>query len=205
MNILAIGPHPDDIEIGCAATLLKYARVGHNISLLVITSGAIGGDPQVRIAEQTQSAKTMGAKNLIWGNLEDTELAENKELIGKIENAIQNTTPDLVFIPYVDDIHQDHRAVSYSAITATRYIKEVLFYEVPTSQNFSPDIFIDIADTIEDKLRLLRIHASQVNKTRVENLTIIESAQSCATFRGFQGRVKYAEGFKALRILRDIR
>ena len=55
-----------------------------------------------------------------------------------------------------------------------------------------------------EKMELLKVHASQVNKTRVENLTILESAESCATFRGFQGRVKYAEGFKALRVLRDI-
>jgi len=204
MNILAIGPHPDDIEIGCGATLLKYVRAGHNVSLLVVTSGAVGGDPNIRIYEQEQSAKLIGTKHLIWGGLNDTELAENKQLIGMIENAIKQTQPDIVFIPYVDDIHQDHRAVSYSGITATRYIKEVLFYEVPTSQNFAPDIFIDISNVLEDKLTLLRTHASQVNKTRVENLTILESAQSSATFRGFQGRVKYAEGFKALRISRDI-
>jgi hypothetical protein len=58
---------------------------------------------------------------------------------------------------------------------------------------------------LKKKLRLIGIHASQVNKTRVENLSILESVQSCANFRGYQGRVKYAEGFKALRVLRDIR
>jgi hypothetical protein len=55
------------------------------------------------------------------------------------------------------------------------------------------------------KTQLLEIHASQVGRTRVKNLTIIESSRSCANFRGFQGRVKYAEGFKALRLLREIR
>ena len=112
--------------------------------------------------------------------------------------------PDIVFLNYADDVHQDHRATAHAGISATRYIKEVLFYEVPTTQHFEPDIFVDIQDVLDKKLQLLKLHASQVDKTKVENLTILESAQSCANFRGFQGRVKYAEGFKALRILKKI-
>jgi len=117
---------------------------------------------------------------------------------------VQKVKPDLVFLNYYDDVHQDHRAASEAAISASRYTKEVLFYEVPTTQHFEPDIFTDIEDILSKKLELLKIHGSQVDKTRVENLTILESAQSCANFRGFQGRVKFAEGFKALRLLRQI-
>jgi LmbE family N-acetylglucosaminyl deacetylase len=65
-------------------------------------------------------------------------------------------------------------------------------------------VFVDIKDVLDRKLELLKLHASQVDKTMVENLTILESVRSCANFRGYQGRVKYAEGFKALRILKDI-
>jgi len=204
MNILAIGAHPDDIEFGCGGTLLKYAAVGHTINLLVLTSGKVGGNPLERAREQEQSAKSIGANDLIWGGFEDTELVENKPLIISIEKALARTHPDIVFLNYVDDVHQDHRAAAYSGVTATRYIKEVLFYEVPTTQNFMPDIFVDIGSIIDKKLQLLKLHASQVNKTRVDNLTIVESAQACATFRGYQGRVKFAEGFKALRILRPV-
>ena len=203
MNILAIGAHPDDIEFGCGGTLLRYAAAGHRISLFVLTSGKVGGNPLERTREQEQSAKFISG-NLIWGGFEDTELVENKPLIISIEKTLALTNPDIVFLNHADDVHQDHRAAAYSGITATRYIKEVLFYEVPTTQNFMPDIFVDIGNLIDKKLQLLKIHASQVNKTRVDNLTIIESAQACATFRGYQGRVKFAEGFKALRILRPI-
>lgn len=204
MNILAIGAHPDDIEFGCGGTLLKYAAAGHTINLLVLTSGKVGGNPLERTREQEQSAKFMGVNDLIWGGLEDTELTENKHLIGAIEKALTRTSPDIVFVNHTDDVHQDHRAAAYSAITATRYIKEVLFYEVPSTQNFIPDIFVDIGHIVDKKLHLLKLHTSQINKTRVDNLTILESAQACAVFRGYQGRVKHAEGFKALRILRAI-
>jgi LmbE family N-acetylglucosaminyl deacetylase len=204
MNILAVGPHPDDIEIGCGGTLLKYARKGHNVYLLILTGGCFGGDPCVRMDEQKKVADFMNIKELFWGGFKDTELVDNRDLILKIDEVIKKVKPDTVLINYPDDIHQDHRAAANAGVSATRYIKEVLFYEVPTTRNFEPDIFVDIQDILDDKLELLRLHASQIDKTRVENLTILESASSCATFRGYQGRVKYAEGFKALRILREI-
>ncbi|MBI4654118.1 MAG: PIG-L family deacetylase [Nitrospirae bacterium] len=204
MNILAIGAHPDDIEFGCGGTLIKYTRARHNISLFVLSDGSFGGDPAIRMREQKESAKFLGVRELFLGNLRDTEIADNRELILKMDEIINKVKPDIVFLNYLDDVHQDHRATAQSGVSATRYIKEVLYYEVPTSQNFEPDIFVDIGDVLDKKLELLRLHTSQVDRTRVENLTIIESAQSCANFRGYQGRVKYAEGFKALRILKEI-
>ena len=204
MNILAIGAHPDDIEIGCGGTLIKYAHVGHNVSLMVLTDGSFGGDPEVRKNEQKEAANFMGAKGMFWGGQRDTELACNRELILKIEDVVQKVSPDVVFLNFWADVHQDHRAAAQAAVSATRYIKEVLFYEVPTTQHFEPDIFVDIQDILDKKLRLLELHSSQVDKTRIENLSIVESAKSCANFRGFQGRVRYAEGFKAVRVLRAI-
>lgn len=204
MKILAVGAHPDDIEFGCGGTLIKYSRVGHSINLLVLTDGSVGGKPSVRIAEQKRSAKLMGARDLIWGGFKDTELETNRKLILKIEYAIARAKPDMVLLNYPKDVHQDHRALAACGISAARYVKEVLFYEVPTSVHFEPDIYVDVADVLDEKMKLLRTHTSQVNRTKVPNLTILESALSCATFRGYQGRVKYAEGFKAMRALREI-
>ena len=205
MNILAIGPHPDDIEIGCGGTLIKYCQAGHNVYLMVLTDGSIGGDPAIRKGEQEQAAKYLGAKGLFWGGYKDTELSCSRELIGKIDAVIEKVRPDVVFLNFWADVHQDHRAGAQAAVSATRYIKEVLFFEVPSTQHFEPDIFVDIHDVLDKKLHLLGLHASQVHKTRVENLSILESAQSTANFRGFQGRVKFAEGFKSVRILREIK
>jgi len=204
MNILAIGAHPDDIEFGCGGTLIKYAKAGHKVNLLVLTSGGIGGDSGTRVKEQEDSIKNLKAENLFWGGFKDTELVDNRQLILKIEEVVGKVKPDLVLLNYLDDIHQDHRAASHAGVSATRYVREVLFFEVPTTRNFEPDIFVDIGDILDEKLNLLKVHASQIDKTKIEGLTILESTTSCATFRGFQGRVKYAEGFKALRILREI-
>lgn len=204
MNILAIGAHPDDIEFGCGGTLLKYHAKGHKVHLLVLTQGTFGASSKRRKTEQEKSAGFLGAKTFLWGGFKDTELVVNHDLILKIEEAVNSIRPDVVFLNYFDDVHQDHRAVAQAGLSATRYVKEVFFFEVPTTQHFEPDIFVDIGDVLDRKVKLLKLHASQVDKTRVANLTILESAQSCANFRGFQGRVKFAEGFKALRVLRTI-
>lgn len=204
MKILAIGAHPDDIEFGCGGTLIKYAQEEHDVFLLVLTEGGFGGEPKTRRREQEEAARFIGARKPIWGNFRDTELVNNRQLIHKIDKTVTKVRPDIVFLNYPEDVHQDHRAASSAGVSATRYVKEVLFYEVPTTQHFEPDIFVDIRDALDKKLRLLKKHYSQVHRTKVESLTILESVQSCANFRGYQGRVKYAEGFKALRVLREI-
>ncbi|MFH1683777.1 MAG: PIG-L deacetylase family protein [Candidatus Margulisiibacteriota bacterium] len=204
MNILAIGAHPDDIEFGCGGTLLKYQERGHNIYLLVLTEGSVGGNSGVRKKEQEAAAKFLRAKQVFWGNFNDTELPGGKGLISTIEQVIDQTKPQVVLLNYPNDTHQDHRVAAQAGASATRYIKEVLYYEVPTSQKFDPDIFVDVHDVLDKKLELLKAHSSQVDRTRVANLTILESARSCANFRGYQARVKYAEGFKALRVLKEI-
>lgn len=204
MNILAIGAHPDDAEFGCGGTLVKYAQKGHNIFQLVLTDGSYGGDPRIRKNEQIEASRFLRVKELFWGDIKDTELLESRKLIQSIEEIINKVNPDIVFANYPEDVHQDHRAAAKAAISATRYIKEVLFFEVPTTQRFDPDIFVNIEDVLSSKLRLLRLHASQINKMKVENLNILQSVQSCANFRGYQGRVKYAEGFKALRVLKEV-
>jgi len=205
MNILAIGAHPDDIEIGCGGTLIKYVRRGHNVFLLLITKGEKGGDIETRYDEQLKAAEIIGAKDIFWGNYLDTELVDKgNEIIHTVESHIDHVNPDIIFVNFFDDTHQDHRTVNESVLSATRYVKNVLFYEVPTTNNFVPYVFVDISETLEGKIMALEAHQSQVMKTNIEDLSIVEIARSGATFRGIQGRVKYAEAFSALRLLMDI-
>ena len=68
MNVLAIGAHPDDIEYGCAGTLIRYGQAGHQVFLFVMTRGEAGGDPDLRVKEQEASSHIMGAKDISWGS-----------------------------------------------------------------------------------------------------------------------------------------
>ncbi len=202
MKILGIGAHPDDLEFGCGGTFLKLAAAGHKVHMLVMTRGSVGGDPRLRLAEQERSAALLKAK-LYWGGFEDTCVTLSRELIRAVELRIDAIQPDMVFVNHADDTHQDHRNVSRAVETAARYMKNLLFYEVPTTMGFDPCIFVDVGPVITRKVALLKCHRSQVYKTRVKNLSIVESAKAAAMFRGYQDRVKYAEGFEARRLLLD--
>ena len=201
MKILAIGAHPDDIETGCAGTLAKYAQSGHEVHLLVMTEGGMGGESAIRKKEQTRSTKVLRPCKLTWGGYKDTLLSPHmNQMVYEIEDVLKKTAPDLTFVHYVEDTHQDHRALAEATITATRYIRNVLFFEGPTTQNFSPSVFVDIKKTMDVKLAAILAHRSQVQKTNIEGLSISDIVRSTAVFRGIQGRVQLAEGFIPLRL-----
>ncbi len=204
MNILAIGAHPDDVEFGCGGTLIKYARKGAHIDLLILTDGSRGGSALVRRREQKRAAAVLGAQGIHWGGYHDTLLPSGRRLIDRMERVIHKVTPDFIFVNFPEDTHQDHRQVARAAISATRYARNVLFYEGPTTVNFSPTVFIDVADEIDQKIRALRTHKSQITRTRIEATPICEIAEASAHFRGVQGRVRWAEGFSPLRLFINI-
>ena len=205
MNILAVGAHPDDIEIGCAGTLIKYAQRGHNVFFLLMTKGEMGGEAEIRRKEQMKAADIIGAKDIFWGGFKDTELLdEGNEIIHTVEDYIKKIQPNFIFVNFFDDTHQDHRSVNRSVLSAARYVKNVMFYEVPTTNNFTPNVFVDIGSVLDRKLEALEAHASQIMKTNIQDLSIIDIARSSALFRGVQGRVPLAEGFVSERLFINI-
>jgi len=203
-TMLAIGAHPDDIEFGCGGTLIKYTKKGHRLFLMILTEGGLGAPTSKRKKEQINSKTILGVEDIYWGGYEDTHLMVDIELIEKIEDVIARVKPDFIFCHFPDDTHQDHRHLAQAVMSATRYIRNVLFYEGPTTQNFNPQVFVDIADTLDQKIEALKAHRSQVMKTNIEDLSIVEVARSSANFRGIQGRVKYAEAFHSLRLFINV-
>lgn len=204
VRVLALGAHPDDIEAGCGGTLVRYARHGHRVFLMVLTGGEVGAGKGVRRREQEKAAEVLGAEDVFWGGYKDTMLPMDRGLIQKIEDIVKRVDPHAIFVHYHDDTHQDHRHLATCTVTATRYARNVLFYEGPTTQNFSPTVFVDIDPYLKDKVAALEAHASQVRKTNIEGLSIVDIVRSAAHFRGIQGRVKSAEGFVPLRLFINI-
>ncbi|MBF0330318.1 MAG: PIG-L family deacetylase [Candidatus Omnitrophica bacterium] len=204
MNILAIGAHPDDIELGCAGTMLKYVRRGHKVFYLIMSEGSQGGDAALRVKEQEDAARRAGVTRVFWGDCVDTQFHVTREMVTLIENICQEVKPDEVYVNYPQDSHQDHRALGKAVMSATRHIPRVLYYEDYTSQDFNPEIFVDISDVIEDKIEVIKLHCSQVSRSYPGGLDMLESVRAVAHFRGFQGKVRYAEGFRPLRYLKAL-
>jgi LmbE family N-acetylglucosaminyl deacetylase len=204
VNVLAIGAHPDDIEYGCGGTLTLYAQKGHAVYLFVATNGSRGGRAATRRREQEHSKVVMGARRVFWGGYSDTELPYDRKLIVQLESVIKRVRPSMIFVNHPDDTHQDHRNLARAAVSATRYVPNFVFYEVPSTQGFTPNCYTNVEKVLDRKLASLEAHHSQVTKTNIEHMTILELATSCANFRGIQARVKYAEAFQSVRLLLDI-
>jgi len=146
----------------------------------------------------------MGIEKIYWGEHKDTHLVVNQELISKIEQVIDEICPSFIFCHSPDDTHQDHRHLSQATQSAARNLRNVLFYEGPTTWGFNPQVFVDIGETLDRKIKALEAHSSQVSKTNIEDLSIVEIAKSSANFRGIQGRVKYGEAFSPLRLFINV-
>ncbi len=141
LNVLAIGAHPDDIEYGCGGMLAKYARRDHAVYMFVASDGARGGDAETRHREQDESARILGVRKVFWGGYPDTEVPLSRELIVKLETVIREVEPRMIFVNSPDDTHQDHRHLAQCAMSATRYVPNFLFYEVPSTVNFAPNCY----------------------------------------------------------------
>src|SRR5579864_8688621 len=121
MNVLAIGAHPDDIELGCGGLLIKGARQKHNIFMYTLTRGGASGDPEQRTKELVRSARFIGAKDLLIDDFEDTKLTVGPELINHLESYINKVDPDIIFTHSHKDVHHDHRAIAVSTVEAARF------------------------------------------------------------------------------------
>ncbi len=201
MRVLAVGSHPDDIELGCAATLLAHRARGDEITMLVMTTGEEGPqDARSRVIEQEEAARLLGA-TLLWGGFPDGGIPTGKSAVAVVEQAIEAAQPDVIYSHMSSDTHQDHRNAAAAVLSAARRRSRLLHYEAPTSVGFVPTIFVDAAEFIEGKLDVLRAHTSQVLKN---GLVDLEAVQAQARFYGFRARLHYAEGFLSDRFVWDL-
>ena len=203
MNVLAIGAHPDDIELGCGGLLLKAAKQGHNVHMYSLTRGSASGDPIMRTKELMLSAKFIGAKNLWIDSFEDTKLTAGHELINHIEHFINKANPDIIFTHSSSDVHHDHRAIALSTLEAGRFASNILAYEIPLTKNFNPQVYYDISDVIGMKVELINIFWSQQSKLYLKANAIKGLAEYRALQSRMNGSIKYVEAFEVLRLCFD--
>jgi LmbE family N-acetylglucosaminyl deacetylase len=199
-SILAIGAHPDDIEIAVGASLAKMRDAGYCIDGLILTRGEKGGDGDTRPVEAKRGAEFLGLDRVKVMDLNDTHLSSDiVNITIAIEAMIKEVQPDIVFTHSSHDLHQDHQTVYEATMRAARNTRvTILCYESPSvTQDFHPTYFIDVEKYVDVKLQAVREHWNQRKKTYVK----ADLLRAKLAFRGAQARVDYAEGFEVARMI----
>ncbi len=202
-TILAIGAHPDDIEFGCGATLLRQREEGAVTYGLVLTGGERGHDTteqgKIRTEEACSAARVLALCDVKVHNFPDTKLHEHKAEIRKvIEEAVTRWRPDIIFTHNGHDVHTDHQTVFDATREAARGAFTILCYENPnTPPGFKPGYFFDVGNYLDGKIKALECHKTQMGKSYAASSVV----RAIAGFRGTQARVPLAEGFEVMRVL----
>ena len=202
-RVLAIGAHPDDIEVSVGGSIAKMRDAGYTIHEIVMTKGEKGGDVGARPGEARNSAEFLGLEGVQVLDFSDTCLAEDVvNIVTILEEAISKIRPDIIFTHSKNDLHQDHRVVYEATMQATRNVRTtILCYESPSStQDFYPTYFIDVAKYVDVKIRAIREHWDQRKKPYMKS----DAIRGKLAFRGSQAKVNYAEGFEVARMISAI-
>lgn len=222
MRILAVGAHPDDLEILCAGTLAKYRARGDE----VIMCHACDGDKghfvippdelaRIRAAEACDAAAVIGAECVALG-FRDAEMFDTPPARATFTDAIRAAHPDVVLTHHPDDYHTDHKMTSLLTLDATfsatvphiqtahPYLPKlpiVYFMDTLAGLHFQPEDYVDITAQLAQKKEMLAKHQSQLGWLwDHDKYDALDALETMAKFRGYQCGVRYAEGFIRYRV-----
>lgn len=229
MNVLAIGCHPDDVEIACAGTLAKCVERGDKVIVAHVSSGNLGHvvipPDELRIirAKEAKKAGGLAGIEVISAEFDDLEIYDNnKEARDKIVDIIRYANPDFIITHNPDDYMPDHTAVSrlvfdasftatlpnydyphiYShAETPPAKLVPIYYMDTLAGVNFNPTEYVDISDVIDLKLDMLECHESQLVWMREhDGIDFADMVKTCSRYRGYQCGADYAEGFRMCQV-----
>lgn len=218
MNVLAVGCHPDDLEIGCGGTLAKLSDQGHQVYMTHVANGDKGHKViqpdklrDIRKQEAILSGQLIGAEVF---NLDIPDLSvksDNDAIIFALTDIIRKTKPDFIITHAPEDYMKDHIEVSKAVFDAsfaatvphyetnyTAYDKIVpIFYmDSLAGVNFLPTEYVDISNYIDKKIKMNHCHQSQIKWLKEhDGIDFLDFVKTVSKFRGYQCGVSYAEAF----------
>lgn len=183
--VLAVGAHPDDVEIGVGGILASHRANGDQVVILTLSRGGKGGSPEDRQHESLHSAETLGAR-LFLEDLVDTEITNTGPTVQIIERVVNEINPSIVYVHSIHDRHQDHRATHEATVVATRAVGTVACYQSPSSTvDFRPTRFVGIDAYINKKLELLQCFQSQLEiRTYLDPEFVVATARYWSRYGG---------------------
>ena len=218
MNILAIGCHPDDIEINCVGTLIKCVKRGDNVTVCHVCNGNMGHEVimpdelrKIRIEEARRAGAMAGIK-VVTCDIGDLDVYnQSKEQRDLVIDVIREADPELIITHAPNDYMLDHVAVSKLVFDAsfaasvphyktkvdkTARVVPLYYMDNLTGVDFIPTEYVDITEEIDLKLEMLECHESQLKWMRDhDNIDFADMVKTCAKYRGYQCNAAYAEAF----------
>jgi N-acetylglucosamine malate deacetylase 1 len=200
-TVLAIGAHPDDLELAIGGALARLARDGARVVMAIVS---IPNEYDTRRAEAQRAAQILGCelRMLIDGRCARIDDLKNYQLVGMLDALVQELSPAAVMTHSAHEFHRDHVAV-HNACFSTQRLKPFDFMHFnptmcrPVPINFHPRAYIDVSDTIDIKMQAIEAHASQFRSRGLDS----EMYRDLARLNGRMVGVKYAEGLDVARML----
>ena len=227
VDILAIGPHPDDIEIGIGGTVALHVARGYGVGLCDLTRGEMGsnGTPEQRVAEGEAACRMLGATWRVNLALPDRQIGASPDHLRRVAEAIRTCKPQILLAPYWDDRHPDHGAASRLVTEAVfsaglrRYEangdpwrpRRVCYYFINDSA--PPSFVVDVSEQYETKRAALACYTTQFRpqggeavSTRLTSPLFGQLVESRDAQFGALAGVRFAEGFitREPLLLRDL-
>lgn len=207
MNILAVGAHYDDIELGCGGTLINHVKKGDTVWMVVVTdsgysdpAGIVIRDNETAKEEGKKAAKIIGAR-LIGLEYKTFYINFDEKLTADLTNIIENNGIDTIYSHWSKDIHRDHQNTAKSVLMAARHIPRLLMYQsnwYDTDLAFHGTFYSDISTVMDQKLEAITAHRSEIKRT--ENAWI-EYLKNKHRIDGMKTGVRFAESFVPVRYL----
>ncbi len=176
-KVIAIGAHPDDIEIGTAMRLFYHIERQDNVVGIICSDGEKGGKRETRLNEVQHAAKTIGIEELYMLHFPDAHFPDYRNVKDDIEKIISKENPTVVYTHFEEDTHQDHRNVSRASAIACRKVPIILNYKSPSTilTSFFPHLFhVGSEYDFRKKEKILKIYRSQIKKESGPDLEQIE-------------------------------
>ncbi len=217
MNVLAVGCHPDDIEISCCGTLAKCVKRGDKVTVCHVANGNMGHEiikpDELRLMRRDEARRAGELAGIEVVTLDIGDLLPNGSSVeqrDKVAKLIIDTQPDFIITHGPDDYMPDHREVSKLVFDASfvasvpQYngggraaVTPIYYMDNLAGLNFNPTEYVDITDEIELKIEMLECHVSQLKWMRDhDHIDFAEFVRTCSRFRGIQSGVGYAEAFR---------
>ena len=213
-KILVVAVHPDDETLGCGGTLLKHKANGDEIYWLIITGLDDRFDEKIIKKREEEIIKVSKMYNfddiykLDFPTMKVDELSMS-ELISKISKVFNQVQPNIIYLPFKNDVHSDHRKVfeaTYSCTKTFRYnfIQKIYMMETLSetdfadiTYNFIPNVFVDITNFFDKKIQIMKIYKSELGEHPFPRS--IETIEALSKIRGAQAGCKFAESFMLLK------